>query len=258
MTTGGRSSPPAHALVSIMSWARTSAHQRRQLIASADSFAERPCACANNGRSIARPIRRNWCDAPQERAPASFDAAPAVSSSAATAARIRSSHFARLSADGRARKPQRSTWRRGSGRAPPPRARTPWAGASICRPRITRGRPHSVLRSAIAASPSRARTTRTTHCSACRACARTRRRCAAAVARAGAGGASDARSTLNKSSTYRNNATRSNFRQMRVTNAPTRSQLCTLLTGETRGRRDGAQAAPRARLRRREGPCAAR
>jgi len=77
-------------------------------------------------------------------------------------------------------------------------------------------------------------------------------------ARAGAGGASDARSTLNKSSTYRNNATRSNFRQMRVTNAPTRSQLCTLLTGETRGRRDGAQAAPRARLRRREGPCAAR
>ena len=141
MTTGGRSSPPAHALVSIMSWARTSAHQRRQLIASADSFAERPCACANNGRSIARPIRRNWCDAPQERAPASFDAAPAVSPSAARAARIRSSHFSRLSADGRARKPQRSTWRRGSGRAPPPRARTPWAGALVCRPRITMGAP---------------------------------------------------------------------------------------------------------------------
>ena len=59
MTTGGRSSPPAQALVSSISWARTSAHQRRQHTASADSFAERPCACANSGRSIARPSRRN-------------------------------------------------------------------------------------------------------------------------------------------------------------------------------------------------------
>ena len=124
MTTGGCSPPPAQALVSTITWARTSAHQRRQLIASADSFAERPCACANNGRNIARPNRRNSCDAPQERAPANFDAAPAVSCSAAKAARARASHFARLSADGRARKPQRSTWQRGSGRAPPTRART--------------------------------------------------------------------------------------------------------------------------------------
>ena len=139
------------------------------------------------------------------------------------------------------------------------RERARLASASICRPRITSGRPHAVLRSATAPSPSRARTTRTTHSSACLACARTRRRSTAAVACEGAGGASDVGSTLNKSSTYRNNATRSSLRHIRVNNAPTRSRLCTLLTDDARGRGGGATArGPRARLRRKGEPCAAR